>query len=188
MMLYLQLVLGLAAASLVTAHPTGRCGDGIVDPGEECDEGPTNGAPGSLCSAKCKKLDPPKFCGNGVVEAGEACDDGLKNGTPESNCTADCKVKTPVAQCAVCDPNPLNNKCTVTTSCITAPDNKNHYCACRAGYRADGLQPTDAKQFRLAWPGQEYRVFVAPGVECNTLCNAWWAGPDSCSEVPVRKC
>ncbi len=58
--------------------------------------------------------------------------------------------------------------------------------ACRAGYRADGLLATDSKQFRLNFPGQEYRVFVAPGIDCNTLCDHPFPGPQSCMEVPVQ--
>jgi hypothetical protein len=44
-----------------------RCGDGVLDPGEECD--PPN--PG-ICSPDCFRLTPA--CGDGVIEAGEACD------------------------------------------------------------------------------------------------------------------
>ena len=85
--------------------------------------------------------------------------------------------------CQTC--NPSSNLCTITTSCINTPSG-NDYCACRAGYRADGLAPTDPKQFRLAFLGQEYRVFVAPGVSCDTLCTNPFPGPQSCVEVPVQ--
>lgn len=95
--------------------------------------------------------------------------------------------KTP-GKCATCDPNPLNNKCDITTSCITTQPNGNNFCACRAGYRASGLAPTDPRQFRLQFVGQEYRVFVAPGVACNQLCDQPFPGPDSCQEVRVRNC
>ena len=46
-----------------------RCGDGVVGPGEGCDDGnddPTDG---------CKQCQPAS-CGDGVVQAGERCDDG----------------------------------------------------------------------------------------------------------------
>jgi len=32
---------------------TGTCGDGVVDPGEQCDDGTVNGQPGDCCSATC---------------------------------------------------------------------------------------------------------------------------------------
>ena len=127
-----------------------------------CDNGPLNGAPGGNCTVDCKKCEPPK-----------------PDPDPQPH---------PIGVCPVCNPNPFNNKCTVSTSCIVTYPSGKDYCACRAGYRADGLAPTDAKQFRLNFPGQLYRVFVAPGVECNTLCTTPFPGPDSCKEVPVRDC
>lgn len=47
-------------------------------------------------------------------------------------------------------------------------------------------------QWRLPWyggnggPSQQGRVFVKPGVECNTLCNEWYLGKDGCKEVVER--
>jgi len=157
----------------------------IVDEGEECDEGEKNGSPGSNCSTSCTFCAPTSHCGDGHVDPGEQCDLGAKNGAPGSTCDATCHI-VPVPQvCQTCDPNPFNNKCTITTSCIVTPTNRD-FCACRAGYRADGLLATDPKQFRLNFPGQEYRVFVAPGVECNTLCDHPFPGPQSCMEVAVQ--
>ncbi len=148
-----------------------------------------NGQPGSSCTTNCKKRGnpTPARCGDGKVDAGEECDEGDKNnGKDWAACDANCKKKkTPTTQCQMCNPNPFFNKCTITTSCINAPGNK-LYCACRAGYRANGLLPTDQRQFRLEFPGQEYRVFVAPGIECDTLCTDPHPGPTSCQEVPVR--
>jgi cysteine-rich repeat protein len=34
------------------------CGDGIIEAGEQCDDGPANGAPGDGCSATCQSLPP----------------------------------------------------------------------------------------------------------------------------------
>ncbi|KAG4439027.1 hypothetical protein IFR05_005491 [Cadophora sp. M221] len=167
-----------------------KCGNGIVDP-EVCDDGYLNGGEYSNCTTDCTycNTEAPR-CGDGHIdyELGETCDDGLDNGTPQSSCTSTCQPcdnHKPTTPCATCNPNPFLNKCTITTSCIDTPTG-NDYCACRAGYRADGLDATDARQFRLAFPGQEYRVFVAPGVECNTLCTTPFPGPDSCQEVPVQ--
>ncbi|KAH7327291.1 hypothetical protein BKA65DRAFT_65165 [Rhexocercosporidium sp. MPI-PUGE-AT-0058] len=169
-----------------------RCGNGVVEFPEVCDDGYLNGGEYSNCTTDCQWCNKePARCGDGHIdyELGETCDDGLDNGTPQSSCTSTCQPcgtgpKPPTA-CATCNPNPFLNKCTITTSCIDTPTG-NDYCACRAGYRADGLDATDARQFRLAFPGQEYRVFVAPGVECNTLCTTPFPGPDSCKEVPVQ--
>jgi len=143
-----------------------------------------NGAYNEHCSTDCKLCG---WCGDGHVDAGEDCDDGPATGSAASKCDATCHWKKPdTGYCEECNPISGLNRCDITTSCIwTLPDRRN-YCACRAGYRADGLDPTDQRQFRLEFPGQTYRVFVAPGVVCNTLCTTPFPGPDSCREVPVR--
>ncbi|HOO57155.1 MAG TPA: TonB family protein [bacterium] len=51
------------------------CGNGIKDPGEECDGG-------SYCSSLCMVI---PVCGNGVVERGEECDGGRA-------CAGDCSL------------------------------------------------------------------------------------------------
>ena len=75
------------AADLVTVTgPTVpcqlSCGDGILDPGEACDDG--NATSGDGCDANCTVT----ACGNGIVTTGEACDDG--NTTSGDGCRANC--------------------------------------------------------------------------------------------------
>lgn len=53
------------------------CGDGVTNPGEECDD--ANPDDGDGCDSNCTFTG----CGNGVVTAGEACDDG---GTIAGDC------------------------------------------------------------------------------------------------------
>lgn len=55
-----------------------RCGDGIVQDDEACDEGWVNGRY-DACKADCSGYGP--FCGDGVVDAehGEICDDGTND-------------------------------------------------------------------------------------------------------------
>jgi len=57
------------------------CGDGVTDPGEECDDGNANASDG--CTTACT------VCGNGTVTPPEQCDDGnLANGDGcDANCT-----------------------------------------------------------------------------------------------------
>ncbi len=69
-------------------HPTPTCGNGILDPGEDCDQQATNGVAlcadlgyqgGAVrCNADCRfDLSECKTpCGNGVLDEGELCDDG----------------------------------------------------------------------------------------------------------------
>lgn len=39
--------------------------------------------------------------------------------------------RTPSGSCQQCDPNPNNNKCDITTSCITTKPSGQLHCACR---------------------------------------------------------
>jgi cysteine-rich repeat protein len=57
------------------------CGNGRLDPGEECDAGPDNGT--GYCDAQCRST-----CGNGLVQAPEECDDG--NRVSGDGCSASC--------------------------------------------------------------------------------------------------
>ncbi len=59
------------------------CGDGAVDPGEACDDGPNNG-PGQPCNTMCA----PNICGDGDKGPDEACDDG--NDVDTDACTTAC--------------------------------------------------------------------------------------------------
>jgi cysteine-rich repeat protein len=63
------------------------CGNGILDEGEECDDG--NRVDGDRCSSKCT-LEP--FCGDGVLDPGEGCDDG--NDINGDGCSSKCTVES----------------------------------------------------------------------------------------------
>lgn len=63
----------------------GICGNGLVEEGEQCDDG--NILDGDGCSPACRK---PAICGNGTVEEDEACDDG--NSVENDACTDTCTV------------------------------------------------------------------------------------------------
>lgn len=60
------------------------CGDGHVDPGEACDDGPNN-ADDAACTMQCESA----MCGDGLVWAGvEACDFGAGNSNEYGGCDA----------------------------------------------------------------------------------------------------
>jgi cysteine-rich repeat protein len=104
---------GLAALSLLMAltvgdgklRPgeqqglTGLCGDGVLDPGEACDDG--NTAPGDGCGADCgleaghSCYGQPSLCnagcGDGALGEGEQCDDG--NSTGGDGCGVHCAIE-----------------------------------------------------------------------------------------------
>ncbi len=60
------------------------CGDGNLDPGEECDDG--NDVDDDACRNDCTL----PSCGDGIVDAGEECDDG--NEVDDDACRNDCTL------------------------------------------------------------------------------------------------
>jgi cysteine-rich repeat protein len=66
-------VLNDCAAEPEPADPHAVCGDGHVDVGELCDDGPDNATYGH-CGAHC--AGPHLFCGDGRIDGPELCDDG----------------------------------------------------------------------------------------------------------------
>jgi cysteine-rich repeat protein len=77
---------GAGLANFEPANLVSFCGDGIVDPGEECDEGGES----SACDTDCTIA----FCGDGTTNTtlGEECDDG--NDIDGDGCSAFCLVGT----------------------------------------------------------------------------------------------
>ena len=84
------------------------CGNGHLDPGEECDDG--NAAPLDGCSAVCQIecfetcgacgiVGPCRgaYCGNGRLDPGEVCDDW--NDSSGDGCSADCTAIAPGWRC-----------------------------------------------------------------------------------------
>ena len=103
-------------SGILPAPLTSVCGNGVVEPGEACDDGNldntdacTNACTlpacgdtfvqpgageqcdppnGTTCSATCQNI--PLTCGNGIVQPGEACDDGNLDNTDA--CTNACAL------------------------------------------------------------------------------------------------
>ncbi|MCK9360643.1 IPT/TIG domain-containing protein [Patescibacteria group bacterium] len=78
----------------------GTCGNGVVNVGEQCDQGPDGGRG---CSAECQLLGARaggSTCGNNDVAAGEACDDGNTNNG--DGCSADCLHEGSIRVRALC--------------------------------------------------------------------------------------
>src|SRR5262245_11268810 len=59
---------GIAKAIYQKVAPPSPCGNGTVDPGEQCDDGAANGTPGDPCSAQCESL--AETCGPGTLAGG----------------------------------------------------------------------------------------------------------------------
>jgi cysteine-rich repeat protein len=58
-----------------TSTSTSTCGDGIVDPGEQCDDGAANGQPGDCCTATCQFQPAGTVCtDDGTLCTADVCD------------------------------------------------------------------------------------------------------------------
>ncbi|MCB9682042.1 MAG: hypothetical protein H6733_11310 [Alphaproteobacteria bacterium] len=69
--------------------PLPTCGDGVLDLGEECDDGAANSDAGAdACRSTCRVAS----CGDGVVDGDEVCDDG--NGIGGDGCDPTCSPET----------------------------------------------------------------------------------------------
>ncbi|MCS6900129.1 MAG: hypothetical protein RMJ98_11000 [Myxococcales bacterium] len=74
-----------------TSPSQAECGNGEVEPGEQCDDG--NLDDDDACLSNCRKAK----CGDGIVQVDvEECDDA--NSNEEDGCTSDCTVKTPPSE------------------------------------------------------------------------------------------
>lgn len=94
-----SLASSIPAVSTTSSAPTiavtsllPRCGNAVVEPGEQCDEGALNSdLPGAQCRVDCTL---PK-CGDGILDTsrGEQCDDGPNNSDlPNAHCRMNCSL------------------------------------------------------------------------------------------------
>jgi cysteine-rich repeat protein len=116
------------------------CGDGVPNPGEECDDGNPVDADG--CDSNCTTT----RCGNGVVTAGEACDDG--NLAAGDCCSAACVFESGGSSCDDGDPCTSADVCSGAGGCagVTAPR-----AGCHAGSGSFALQDPAPTKRRLGW-------------------------------------
>ncbi len=68
------------------------CGDGILDPGEECDNAGSNSdSVADACRTQCKVAG----CGDDILDTGEVCDDGAANSDTQADaCRTTCSPAT----------------------------------------------------------------------------------------------
>ena len=101
-----------------TSTGAGVCGDGSVDPGEECDDG--NNSDDDACVAGCKHA----TCGDGLLWEGvEACDDG--NDAADDECLTTCELAVcgdGVVHSGVeaCDDGNAHDTDTCLSTCVAA--------------------------------------------------------------------
>ena len=93
----------------VDAIPSARCGDGVTDPEEACDDGNTvteacayGETACEVCAADCTlQAGDAAFCGDGTVNGEEDCDHGPANGG--RSCDAECAL----VPCGMLDYRPV---------------------------------------------------------------------------------
>ncbi len=138
------------------------CGDGILDPGEQCDEGDgINGNGQSLCTADCQG----NLCGDEYVAPGEECDAGPGNGQG-GECTEKCKITSCgdgyKGGAEACDLGPENGTDTgneiCSHDCTTVVTKKLSICV---------SAPSGGK----LWDGMTAGIAGADGI-CKTSCGA----------------
>ncbi len=91
---------GVVSISSVPIGNLALCGNGKLDPPEQCDDGNTTSGDGcnALCQIEANYICPTPgqsctnqaVCGNGVLTSNEACDDG--NTVSGDGCSADCQT------------------------------------------------------------------------------------------------
>ncbi|MBK6919995.1 MAG: DUF4215 domain-containing protein [Deltaproteobacteria bacterium] len=114
-----------------TGVPPG-CGDGVVDPGEECDLGPANADYGP-CKSDCTNA----YCGDGIPGPGEACDDA--NMINDDACTNTCMLTSCgdglVTGGELCDDGNTNDDDACPSNCQPA--------SCGDGFVQAGVEQCD---------------------------------------------
>jgi cysteine-rich repeat protein len=144
------------------------CGDGIVQPGEECDDG--NDIDDDACSNQCRIVS--VNCGNNICDPGETCDGPAQCSgggvfTPTS-CRANCSycgdgIVQPGEQCD--DGNQVDDDACSNT------------CQARMPYCGDGI----------IGPGEECEPGIpgscGPGGECTLDCRCRGVVPGLCGST-----
>jgi cysteine-rich repeat protein len=155
------------------------CGNGVVEPGEACDDGNTVDDDG--CTNACVL----GSCGNGVLDAGEACDDGNAVDTDDclSTCVAarcgDGVVQVGVEACDdgnAVDTDGCSNAC-LPSSCGDGMLQAGEECDDGNNAALDGCSPLCLVELGLTpgYPGMTCADIAQTGVGVSGL---YWIDPD----------
>jgi cysteine-rich repeat protein len=179
---------------------TAVCGNGIVEEGEDCDDG--NNINGDGCSSTCQLEHVPSVCGDGVVEGIEECDDG--NTISGDGCSSTCQLELPgcgngiVEEGEECDDGNNINGDGCTSSCLDECfhiSDISSWSECIDGYRygtpvysyypglpADHPNCTDLPTVMPCFCGDN---FTDSGEECDDGNNV---SGDGCSSTCFIEC
>ena len=132
------------------------CGNGLMDRGEQCDDGRANGGPESTCRSDCTLA----ICGDGILDHGEECDgEAASNGyTCDSACRWQlvglCLPCGGDGECLGADDVCLNGVC--TTPC--GDDfvcNAGRFCDGEFCVEEFGCDCLDVECFEICWDGED---------------------------------
>jgi fibro-slime domain-containing protein len=164
--------------ALVDAPAAPSCGDGTLDPNEQCDDGNTTAGDG--CSANCLVVEqgytcptpgaacaPAVICGDGRQNGGEQCDDG--NATGGDGCSATCQLERDFA----C-PTP-GKKCVSSVSCGDGRVSGAEECDDGNAIAGDGCS-ADCKR-------EAGFTCLSPGAHCLAICgDGFVLGAEQCDD------
>ena len=186
---------GATSSSHINPTPTGEvpnCGNGVNDPGEECDDGNTTGGDG--CSAACRVEEgymcppagacTPIVCGDGILTNEKQCDDG--NTTSGDGCSSTCMIE-PGWQCRVpgkkCVPLCGDGVLTGTEQCddgnAMSGDGCSSTCEVEAGWSCTGTPSVCTKSVcgngvveagEACDLGMNNGLFYGDGMGCSKTC------------------
>lgn len=147
------------SSSTSSATPVPFCGDGLLDDGEECDDGDANAS-----DAACKPDCTAAICGDGDIFAGtEACDDGADANVLEVGaCAPDCSrviVEKAIVIGETPDSPDLGANPVAAADGLCDPGYLAMFAV--AGLREAAILPFDASD-GVDWVLQPYTAYVRP--------------------------
>ncbi len=164
------------------------CGDGVIDPGEVCDDGAANSDsnPGA-CRTDCREA----YCGDQVVDPGEDCEgegedvtgttcEGLGYGEGPLTCRADCTVETTLCTGWVAVAAGTSHTCAIRPDGVVRCWGRNEY-----GQLGNGLYETSAEPVTVT--GLDAAVTLAAGRNhtCAVVADgsAWCWGENNVGQL-----
>jgi cysteine-rich repeat protein len=155
------------------------CGDGVVDPGEECDDG--NLDDDTTCDSNCTV----PACGNGIEDPGEECDDGnpIDGDACDHNCTTPRCGNGVITAPEACEPGVAETTCDCQSYC----DEKcqcaeRHSCQCQG--QGGPLPDNGRLTFRSTGFADMCGEVVPAEVSSTLTCGGLYFGGGSKGYVP----